>query len=98
MPAHYSPNSNERMNSDTMETVLGRLDCIMNFENRKVFLFLNNATCHLESLQNGLTNIKLMFLSKNATSRHTATSTPTSEYYFFILSLVASATVKLHSK
>ena len=43
-----------------------------------------------------LTNIKLMFLSKNATS--TATSTPTSEYYFFILSLVASATVKLHSK
>ena len=96
MPAHYSPNNNERMNSDTMETGLGRLDCIMNFENRKVFLFLNNATCHLESLQNGLTNIKLMFNSKNATS--TATSTPTSEYYFFILSLVASATVKLHSK
>ena len=96
MPAHYSPNSNERMNSDTMETVLGRLDCIMSFENRKVFLLLNKATCHLESLQNGLTNIKLMFLSKNAT--FTATSTPTSEYYFFILSLVASATVKLHSK
>ena len=51
-----------------MATVLGKLDCRMNFENRKVILFLDNATCHLESLQNGLTNIKLVFLPKNATS------------------------------
>ena len=51
------------MNSDIMETVLDRLDHRMNFENRKVFLFLDkNATCHPESLKNGLTNIELVFL------------------------------------
>ena len=43
-----------------MGTALGRLDCRMNFENRKVILFLDNATCHLESLQNGLTTIKIL--------------------------------------
>ena len=50
-----------------METVLGRLDHRMNFENRKVILFLDNATCDLESLQNGLTNIKLVFLPRDTT-------------------------------
>ena len=48
------------MNSDIMKTVLGRLDRRMNFENRKVILFLDNATCHPECLQKGLTNIKLV--------------------------------------
>ena len=58
------------MNSDIMETVLDRLDYRMNFENRKVFLFLDdNATCHPESLKNGLTNIEPVFLPKNTTSR-----------------------------
>ena len=41
----------------------------MNFENRKVILFLDSATCHPESLQNGLTNIKFVFLPKNTTYR-----------------------------
>ena len=47
------------MNSDIMETVLVRLDCRMDFGNRKVILFLDNTTFHLKSLQNGLTNIEL---------------------------------------
>ena len=34
--------------------LLGRSDHRMNFENRKVILFLDNAKCHLESLQNSL--------------------------------------------
>ena len=29
-----------------IETVLDRLNRRMNFENRKVILFLDNATCH----------------------------------------------------
>ena len=51
------------MNSAIMETVPDRLDRRMNFENRKLILFLDNATCHPESLQNGLTNIKLVLFS-----------------------------------
>ena len=69
MSVHYFSNSKARMNSDIMETVLGRLDRRMNYENRKVIMFLDNVTCHPESLQNGLTNIKLVFLPKNTTFR-----------------------------
>ena len=57
------------MNSDIKGTVLGRLDRRMNFENRKVTLFLDNATCHAKSSHNGITNIILVFLPKNITSR-----------------------------
>ena len=69
MYVHYFSNSKAWMNRDIIETVLGRLDRRKNFENREVTLFLDNATSHLESLQNGLTNIKLVFLPKNATFR-----------------------------
>ena len=57
------------MNSDIKGTVLGRLDLRMNFENRKVILFLDNATCHAKSSHNVITNIILVFLPKNITSR-----------------------------
>ena len=59
MSGHYISNSKAWMNSDIMETVLVRLDCRMDFGNRKVILFLDNTTFHLKSLQNGLTNIEL---------------------------------------
>ena len=36
---------------------------------RKVILFLDNATCHPETAQAGLKNIKLVFLPKNTISR-----------------------------
>ena len=57
------------MNSDIMETILGRLDQRMIFENCKVILFLDDVTCHPENLQNHLTKIKLVFFPKNTTSR-----------------------------
>ena len=41
----------------------------MNQETRKVILFWDNATCHLETAQASLKNIKLVFLPKNTTSR-----------------------------
>ena len=53
MYVHYFSNSKAWMNRDIIETVLGRLDHRKNFENREVTLFLDNATSHLESLQNG---------------------------------------------
>ena len=64
MSAHSFSNSKIWMNSDIMGTAFGRLDRKMNFENRKIIMFLDNATCHSESLQNGLANIKLVFLPK----------------------------------
>ena len=66
---HYFSNKKAWMNSDTMESILLRLDRKMCREKRKVVLFWENATCHSETLQASLTNIKLVFLPKNTTSR-----------------------------
>ena len=41
----------------------------MLFEKRKVILFLDNATCHLESMVDQFSQIKIIFLSKNTSSR-----------------------------
>ena len=57
------------MNLDIVESILQKLDRRMNQEKRKVILFWDNATCHPESKQAGLKNIKLVFLPKNTTSR-----------------------------
>ena len=41
----------------------------MKMQNRNVVLFLDNATSHQESIGKNLSNIKLVFLPKNTTSR-----------------------------
>ena len=41
----------------------------MNQEKQKVILFWDNATCHPETAQASLKNIKLVFLPKNTTSQ-----------------------------
>ena len=57
------------MTSGTFETVLSKLNRKLVFENRKVILFLNNATCHPESMDDKFSKIKIVFLPKNTTSR-----------------------------
>ena len=52
-----------------VESILSRLDRKMYLEKCKVVLFWDNATCHPEALQASLTNIKLVFIPKNKTSR-----------------------------
>ena len=69
MPVHYSLNKKVWMDSGIMKSILSRLYCKMCLEKRKVGLFWNNATCHPETLQASLTNIKLVFLPKNRTPR-----------------------------
>ena len=69
MSVHYFSNKKAWMNSDIMESILQKLDRRMNQEKRKVILFWDNATCHSETAQAGLKNIKLVFLPKNTTSR-----------------------------
>ena len=66
---HYFSNSKSWMTSEIFETVLSKLNRKLIFENRKVILFFDNATCHPESMGDKFSNIKIVFLPKNTTSR-----------------------------
>ena len=66
---HYFSNSKSWMTSEIFETVLSKLNRKLVFENRKVILFLDNATCHPESMDDKFSNIKIVFLPKNTTFR-----------------------------
>ena len=66
---HYFSNKKAWMNGEIMSKVLKRHHRKMKLQNRNVLLFLDNATSHQESIQKSLTNIKLVFLPKNTTSR-----------------------------
>ena len=57
------------MTSEVMEAALARFDRKLVFEDRKVILFLDNATCHSESMIGQFLQIKIIFLPKNTTSR-----------------------------
>ena len=57
------------MTSEVMEAVLERFNRKLVFEDRKVILFLDNATCHPESMISQFSQNKIIFLPKNATSR-----------------------------
>ena len=69
MSVHYFSNKKTWINSDIIESISQILDRRMNQEKRKVIFFWDNATCHPETAQAGLKNIKLVFLPKNKTSR-----------------------------
>ena len=57
------------MTSEVIEAVLAHFNRKLVFEDRKVILFLDNTTCHLESMIVQFSQIKIIFLLKNATSR-----------------------------
>ena len=56
------------MSQTSLESILSRLDRKMCLEKLKFVLSWDNATCFPETLQENLTNIKLVFLPKNKTS------------------------------
>ena len=66
---HYFSNSKSWVILEIFETVLSKLNRKLVYENRKIILFLDNATCHPESMDDKFSNIKIVFLPKNATSR-----------------------------
>ena len=66
---HYFSNPKSWMTSEVMAAVLARFNRKLLFEDRKVILFLDNATCHPESLIDQFSQIKIVFLPKNTTSR-----------------------------
>ena len=57
------------MQIDIIEKVLEKLNYIMKLKNRNVLLFLDNAPVHPENLMGKYSNIKIVFLPKNTTSR-----------------------------
>ena len=57
------------MTPEIMKSVLGKINRQMEVAKRKIILFKDNAPCHHESLSERYSNIKIVFLSKNTTSR-----------------------------
>ena len=57
------------MTAETMTSVLGKTNRQMEVSKRKIILFMDNAPCHPESLSERYSNIKVVFLPKNTTSR-----------------------------
>ena len=55
------------MMSDVILAVLQRFSRELLFEQRKVILFLDNATGHSESMVDSFSQIKIIFLLKNTT-------------------------------
>ena len=66
---YYFSNEKAWMRTEIMEDALRLLDCKVQLEHRKIILFLDNAPCHPETLQNNLKTITLIFLQKCVTSR-----------------------------
>ena len=66
---HYFATDKAWMNSEIMSDVLKRLDRKMKMQSRNVVLFIDNTTSHRESIEKNFSNIKLVFLPKNTTSR-----------------------------
>ena len=57
------------MTSDVIQAVLTRFNRKLLLEQIKVVLILDNITCHLKSIINSFSHIKIIFLPKNTTSR-----------------------------
>ena len=66
---HYFSNPKSWMTSDVMQAVLTRFNRKLLLEQRKVVLILDNATCHPKSIIDSFSQIKIVFLPKNTTSR-----------------------------
>ena len=65
----YFANSKAWMTSETMSEVLSKLHRRLQRQKRNVLLFMDNAPYHPSSLQDKFENIKIVFLSKNTTSK-----------------------------
>ena len=57
------------MNSEIMSDVLRRLYHKMKIQNRNIVLLLDNVASPQELIEKNLSNIKLVFLSKNKMSK-----------------------------
>ena len=57
------------MNAGIMTEVLSELNHRRKRNNSRILLFIDNPHCHPESLKDSFSNIKIVFLPKNTTSK-----------------------------
>lgn len=70
-PLHvkYFSNPKSWMNSEIMKELLNKLNRKMRNQGRHIILFLDNAGCHPSDVKDSYSNIKMVFLPPNTTSR-----------------------------
>ena len=66
---YYYSNPKAWMTTEIMTSVLGKINRQIEVAKRKIILSMDNAPCHPESLSKRHSNIKVVFLPKNTTSR-----------------------------
>ena len=68
---HYFAYKKAWMNSDLMTDILVSLNRRLQLKQRKIMLFMDNTPCNRASLQDKFSNINIVFLPKNTTSKPT---------------------------
>ena len=66
---YYYSHPKAWMSTEIMTSILGKLNRQMEVAKRKIILFMDNTPCHPESLSERYSNIKILFLPKNAIFR-----------------------------
>ena len=65
----YCANKKARMTAEVMTDILSKLNGRLKRRSRQILLFMDNAPCHPESLKGKFSNINVVFLPKNTTSK-----------------------------
>ncbi len=69
LPVRYFSQAKAWMTSEILNSVLAVFNRKMSVEGRSVLLLLDNSGCHPEGLKGKYSNIKIVFLPANTTSR-----------------------------
>lgn len=69
LPCEYFSQPKAWMESDILTEILRKLNARLRREKRTIVLLMDNAPCHPEDLNDKFSQIKIVFLPKNTTSR-----------------------------